>query len=199
MNRRITLALVSGAALFGAALAAPAASAAPAEDAPACVDDDNYGNGSNINGFFRCMSGRGVAMDCPKLDQAGNRLAFNVDSQVCDWPWVVGATPTKVTAGNAKLRALPLPIGIQGLNAQVTAGTTDRPVINALVTFTTQGGQQLCTARTDDSGRATCNASGLLNTVTELLTGYKATYAGVPDNGGASYKASSGSGTVSLL
>jgi YVTN family beta-propeller protein len=83
--------------------------------------------------------------------------------------------PTTLHAGTAQLTLLPL--GEANLNATLTTNGT--PVAGQTITFTDNNGEFLCSAKTDAHGHAACNtAPGLLDSVSVLLGGYRASFAG---------------------
>jgi YVTN family beta-propeller protein len=99
--------------------------------------------------------------------------------------------PTTLTAGPGHLSLLPL--GVTGLNATLTSNGT--PLAGQTIDFTATGGTPLCQAVTNASGYATCNAiPPILATVSVLLGGYNATFAGT-----VYYKPSSAHGPLQLL
>jgi hypothetical protein len=84
---------------------------------------------------------------------------------------------------------------IQNLNATLIQPTTNTPVPNQVIVFTTVKGQALCSATTNANGVASCHANvPLLVGLTTLLQGYNAAFAGNP-----SYGASSAHGRIGLL
>ena len=88
---------------------------------------------------------------------------------------VIKPAPTALSAGTAYLTLLPL--GESNLNATLTSNGA--PVSGQTIRFTDTSGEYLCSATTDEHGRASCNtAPGLLDSVGVLLGGYKATFAG---------------------
>lgn len=145
-------------------------------------------SGASAAHYYVCDYGRATIMKCP------DSLIFNPSQLLCDFPSQAGRN-TAVTAGAAKLRALPLPlpVTITTLNAHVTDSGRDLP--GAKVTFKTTIGTTLCTAVTDWNRKASCDATNLLTNVQTLLLGYTASYAGTADG----IPAASAQGTVSLL
>ncbi|XP_018337851.1 PREDICTED: uncharacterized protein LOC108745930 [Trachymyrmex septentrionalis] len=46
---------------------------------------------SDCTKFYSCHMGvKGKPLDCPFMDENGNKLHFNPELQVCDWPWSAG-------------------------------------------------------------------------------------------------------------
>lgn len=45
--------------------------------------------------YFACSNGDKILMECPLLDDEGNRLYFNPKLQVCDWPEDAGCRINK--------------------------------------------------------------------------------------------------------
>jgi YVTN family beta-propeller protein len=103
----------------------------------------------------------------------------------------ISPDPTTLTAGAAHLSLLPL--GVTGLNATLSSNGT--PLAGQTIVFTANDGTPLCRAVTNASGHATCNAvPPILATVTVLLGGYQATFAG-----SVYYKPSAAHGSFQLL
>lgn len=193
MFRRIAVVVsVAALALVGAGVPAQAA-----DEVPLCSNTGpgEYPNGQDSTSFIRCEQGLPHVKQCP-LNVDGTRLVFNTMLRVCD-PVPPSPVSTTLTAGGATVSLLPL--GVQNLNATLTysAGT---PVMNGTITFISKNGRVLCSATTDGNGHASCDASGLLSTVDELLRGYTAIYSGNAAAGSpATFSSSTGHGTVSLL
>lgn len=170
MSGRIRFTILAAALV----LAQPAVSAAqPAGSAPGveqvpervCPEVDPEDRsvyapvGDSARQFFECSNGVPYLFTCP------DGLLFNSTLDVCDWP------------ENAIAVAAPTRTAIEGPNseepfARVTWGG-NMPLYRAQVTFTHPDGTFLCTAYTDDTGRATCE---------DLILGdearYTATYPG---------------------
>ncbi|WP_371618335.1 chitin binding peritrophin-A domain-containing protein [Streptomyces sp. NBC_00454] len=132
-------------------------------------------------------------------------LLYNADARpaTCDWPDQVHSQAptgaTTLTAAPAHLQKLPLKV--VGLKATLKTG-----LIGVPITFKSKSGKVLCTATTQsvnyyDNTRgapsvATCDSTaGLVGTVTDLLLGYTASFAGRD----GLFEASTGNGTVKLL
>ncbi|WP_328296445.1 carbohydrate-binding module family 14 protein [Streptomyces sp. NBC_00435] len=187
MLRRLAVAL--GTMVVAVAGFAVPAQAAPAAEPP-CQVFRLIPDGTEPASFHQCQPGHlPVVKTCPET------TLFDPSTQVCDWPHKIELAATAVKAGTAQLSVLPL--GVSNLNATVTWDGLAVP--NALVTFTSASGKVLCTAHTDYSGRAACDAGGLLSTVDQLLRGYTATYTGNTSDGGQTLAGSTGKGTIVLL
>ncbi|KYN12264.1 Peritrophin-1, partial [Trachymyrmex cornetzi] len=53
---------------------------------------------SDCTKFYSCHMGvKGKPIDCPFMDENGNKLHFNPKLQVCDWPWSAGCQTSKIT------------------------------------------------------------------------------------------------------
>ncbi|MFI5868207.1 carbohydrate-binding module family 14 protein [Streptomyces sp. NPDC051546] len=177
-----------------AGLAGPA-QAAPQDPPPQGHCDTNrlLPDGSDATKFIQCDTGnQPVVKTCPE------GTAFNAPQELCDWPQDAQSA-TRVTAGTARLSVLPL--GVTGLKATVAfeTGGGFLGLQNAKVTFTSAAGSVLCTAVTDGAGHASCDATGLLATVDQLLRGYTATYTGTTLDGTPILTGSTGKGTITLL
>ncbi|MFD3872829.1 chitin binding peritrophin-A domain-containing protein [Streptomyces sp. NPDC058623] len=157
-------------------------------------------NGEQVDGqssrnYFYCVWGKTNYESCP------TGTVFDPFSEACQIPYHVREASTALTAGQAHLSVLPL--GVSNLNATLTysVGSSTSPVMNAPIYFTSQNGTHLCIGWTNGLGHASCNASGLLGTVDQLLRGYTATYGGNGYNNShmSTLKEAGGHGTVSLL
>lgn len=94
---------------------------------------------------------------------------------------------SKLVAGTAQLQLRLLGFTVRGVNATLTDKHTGAPVAGQQVVFRTVKGNPLCTATTNASGKATCDAQvPLLVGVSTLLQGFTASYAGNNEHGGAS-------------
>ncbi|WP_306745384.1 YncE family protein [Saccharothrix yanglingensis] len=86
---------------------------------------------------------------------------------------------TKLVAGHARVQLRLLGFGLRGLDATLTESHTGKPVVGKRVAFRTIKGHPLCTATTNASGTATCDANvPLLVGLATLLRGYTAAHAG---------------------
>ncbi|MFD4673980.1 beta-propeller fold lactonase family protein [Lentzea sp. NPDC058450] len=93
---------------------------------------------------------------------------------------------SKLVAGTAQLQVRLLGFTVRGLNATLTDKHTGAPVAGQQVVFRTVKGNPLCTATTNASGKATCDANvSLLVGLATLLQGFTASYAGNNEHGGA--------------
>ncbi|MCW3035578.1 MAG: type sorting protein [Actinobacteria bacterium] len=100
---------------------------------------------------------------------------------------------TTLTAGTATVS--PLTLGVSGLSATLTSNGYGSAVSGQTITFTATDGTPLCSAVTDAAGTATCDAApGLPTTLSVLLGGFNATFAGTPQ-----YQASTAHGNIGLL
>jgi YVTN family beta-propeller protein len=91
----------------------------------------------------------------------------------------VPPAPTKLVAGSATLQLRLLGFTVRGLDATLTESHTGKPVVGKVVAFRTVKGQALCTAVTNSSGKATCDANvPLLVGLATLLQGYTAAFPG---------------------
>ena len=95
---------------------------------------------------------------------------------------------TAIAAGAARLSLLPPKVA--DLNAML-GDVTGAPIAGALITFSGSDGVVICKARTNAKGRASCDSTNALSSVSGLQSGYLATFAG-----NARYLASTGYGTV---
>ncbi|KYN04138.1 putative chitinase 3, partial [Cyphomyrmex costatus] len=51
--------------------------------------------------FYSCHMGvKGKEIDCPFMDEDGNKLHFNYKLQVCDWPWRAGCQTSNSTTSS---------------------------------------------------------------------------------------------------
>ena len=86
---------------------------------------------------------------------------------------------TKLTAGYAQLQPRLLGFTARGLNATLTESHTGKPVAGKQISFRTIKGHPLCTATTNASGKAQCDANvPLLVGLATLLRGYTASHPG---------------------
>lgn len=46
----------------------------------------NIAHETNCSLFYSCQNGKKILLVCPKLNKEGDRLFFNPELQVCDWP-----------------------------------------------------------------------------------------------------------------
>ncbi|MFI9009387.1 cytochrome D1 domain-containing protein [Actinosynnema sp. NPDC053489] len=98
----------------------------------------------------------------------------------------VPPAPTELEAGSAQLQLRLLGFTVRGLDATLTEAHTGNPVVGKVVSFRTVKGHPLCTATTNASGKAQCDATvPLLVGLSTLLQGYTAGYAGDPTHGRA--------------
>ncbi|GHH58204.1 YVTN family beta-propeller repeat protein [Lentzea cavernae] len=94
---------------------------------------------------------------------------------------------SKLASGTAQLQLRLLGFTVRGINATLTEKHTGAPVAGQQVVFRTVKGNPLCTATTNASGKATCDAQvPLLVGLATLLQGFTASYAGNNEHGGAS-------------
>lgn len=65
---------------------------------------------SDCTKFYICSHQKKVLKQCPEMDEEGNRLYFNFEEQICDWPWNVDCKLPKpiMRAGPIK-QILPVP------------------------------------------------------------------------------------------
>lgn len=102
---------------------------------------------------------------------------------------------TTLQAGSATLQVRVLGFTVRSIDAKLTQTHTGAPVVGRKVTFRLMGGQALCSANTDATGTARCDANvPLLVGLGALLQGYTASYAG-----GDTYTGSTSHGTITLL
>jgi YVTN family beta-propeller protein len=107
----------------------------------------------------------------------------------------VPPAPAKLAAGTAQLQLRLVGFTVRSLNATLTETHTGAPVAGAQVVFRTVKGNPLCTATTNASGKATCDANvSLLVGLNTLLQGFTASFAGDDEHTGASAH-----GTIVLL
>ncbi|MEU4804783.1 YncE family protein [Actinosynnema sp. NPDC023587] len=91
----------------------------------------------------------------------------------------VPPAPTKLGTGYASLQLRRSGLTVRGLNATLTESHTGKPVVGRTVAFRTMKGHPLCTAVTNSSGKARCDADvPLLVGLATLLRGYTAAYPG---------------------
>jgi hypothetical protein len=84
---------------------------------------------------------------------------------------------------------------VSGLSATLTSSGYGSPGSGLTVNFTATDGTPLCSAVTDAAGKAACDAApGLPTTLSVLLAGFNATFAGTPQ-----YQASTAHGIIGLL
>ncbi|WP_245733568.1 beta-propeller fold lactonase family protein [Lentzea jiangxiensis] len=94
---------------------------------------------------------------------------------------------SKLVSGTAALQLRLLGFTVRGLNATLTEKHTGGPIAGQRVVFRTVKGNPLCTATTDSSGKATCDAqASLLIGLSTLLQGFTASYAGSNEHGAVS-------------
>ncbi|MFF8566594.1 chitin binding peritrophin-A domain-containing protein [Streptomyces albidoflavus] len=189
-SRLHRVAPVAMAALFAAAAAVSPANAAqpPAPSAANACPAEDPGNavliprGSSAGGYAACSNGSAYAMPCP------SGLLWNAAVGVCDYPAnsTAAPAPTRITA-TEPARINSRSGAVTGLTAVVTWGD-GQPLYDAPVRFTTAGGTALCTAHTDQTGRATCSAGYVANVTPGRFT---ATY-----DGTESLRGSTGQGTI---
>jgi len=92
-----------------------------------------------------------------------------------------------LTGGTAQLQVRLVGFTVRSLNATLTETHTGAPVAGAQVVFRTVKGNPLCTATTNSSGKATCDANvSLLVGLNTLLQGFTASFAGDNEHAGAS-------------
>ncbi len=102
---------------------------------------------------------------------------------------------SKLVGGTAQLQLRLLGFTVRSLDATLTEKHTGAPIIGQKVVFRTVKGNPLCTATTNSSGQATCDAQvSLLVGLSTLLQGFTASFAGNNEHGGASAH-----GSISLL
>ncbi|MCX5404052.1 carbohydrate-binding module family 14 protein [Streptomyces sp. NBC_00335] len=187
---------------------APAPAAVAAATVPPPVDRNIC---KRLGGYYQHLSDPATFWVCdnayrPTRYTCPDGLLFNEGARpgpVCDWPDQVHSQAptgaTTLTAAPAHLQKLPLKV--VGLKATLKTG-----LIGVPITFKSKSGKVLCTATTQsvnyyDNTRgapsvATCDStSGLVGTVTDLLLGYTASFAGRD----GLFEASTGNGTVKLL
>lgn len=93
----------------------------------------------------------------------------------------------KLVAGSAQLQLRLLGFTVRSLDATLTETHTGAPVAGATVVFRTVKGNPLCTATTNSSGKATCDANvSLLVGLNTLLQGFTASFAGDNEHTGGS-------------
>ncbi|MDT7787059.1 MAG: hypothetical protein QOF58_5478 [Pseudonocardiales bacterium] len=93
----------------------------------------------------------------------------------------------KLVAGSAQLQLRLLGFTVRSLDATLTETHTGAPVAGAKVVFRTVKGNPLCTATTNSSGKATCDANvSLLVGLNTLLQGFTASFAGDNEHTGGS-------------
>ncbi|XP_018373002.1 PREDICTED: uncharacterized protein LOC108767562 isoform X2 [Trachymyrmex cornetzi] len=57
---------------------------------------------SDCTKFYSCHMGvKGKPIDCPFMDENGNKLHFNPKLQVCDWPWSAGCQTSSSTTSSS--------------------------------------------------------------------------------------------------
>ncbi|MEU7531987.1 cytochrome D1 domain-containing protein [Saccharothrix sp. NPDC042600] len=96
----------------------------------------------------------------------------------------VPPAPTKLAGGHATLQLRLLGFTVRGMDATLTESHTGKPVAGKTVAFRTVKGQALCTAVTNASGFASCDANvPLLVGLATLLQGYTAAYPGDTTHG----------------
>ncbi|CCH29856.1 YncE family protein [Actinosynnema sp. NPDC047251] len=91
----------------------------------------------------------------------------------------VPAAPTSLVAGYATLQLRLVGFTVRGMSATLKESHTGNPVVGKTVAFRTLKGHPLCTAVTNSSGKAACNANvPLLVGLATLLQGYTAAFPG---------------------
>ena len=94
---------------------------------------------------------------------------------------------SKLVGGTAQLQLRLLGFTVRSLDATLTDKHTGAPIAGQQIVFRTVKGNPLCTATTNSSGKATCDANvSLLVGLSTLLQGFTASYAGNNEHGGAS-------------
>jgi YVTN family beta-propeller protein len=107
----------------------------------------------------------------------------------------VPPAPAKLAAGSAQLQLRLLGFTVRSLDATLTEKHTGAPVAGVKIVFRTVKGNPLCTATTNSSGKATCDANvSLLVGLNTLLQGFTASFAGDDEHTG-----SSSHGSIHLL
>lgn len=107
----------------------------------------------------------------------------------------VPAAGTTITTGTARLQLRLLGFTVAGLTAKLVETHTGKLLSGERVSFTTTKGQTLCTATTDSTGTARCDANvSLLVGLATLLQGYTAGYAGT-----SAHRAAAVHGSIRLL
>ncbi|MFF4954338.1 hypothetical protein [Streptomyces chattanoogensis] len=136
----------------------------------------------NAAAFYRCKPTADGGMQQQERVHCAPGAFFDWTRGLCGPARTVPEMGTKLTAGHAELSSPSLSAAkVRGLNATLVRDRDYGPqdaIWNATITFKDGAGKVLCVARTDTTGRASCDAERPLPAVGAVLGGYTAEYAG---------------------